>query len=62
MMMAECANDCDAMSLMEDRPEGDNIGQVLPASIGIVSNYGITGVPLCDGEELFNDGPKAETH
>ena len=61
-MMAERADDGDAAPLGEDRAEGQDVGDVLAAAIGIVGDDDIAILPALQRQVVAQHGAQARAH
>ncbi|GAV37022.1 hypothetical protein ROTAS13_04712 [Roseomonas sp. TAS13] len=61
-MVAERADDGDALPLREDRAEGQDVGNVLAAAIGIVGDDDIAFLPLCQRQVVAHHGQQPGAH
>ncbi len=61
-MVAERADESDAAALVEHGHEGDDVGQMLAAAIGVVGNDDVAGLPLVGGDVLGQYLGEEERH
>ncbi len=61
-MMAERADDGDALAVMEDRTEAENVGQMLAAAIGVVGEDDVARLPVLQRDEAADDLQETGAH
>jgi hypothetical protein len=61
-MVTERADDGDTGALVEDGAEGEDVRQVLAATIGVAGDHDVAVLPVGERNEVVDDAPQRIAH